>query len=168
MEPQFNPYASPAIAEDRLFKDVQLDGAQKPASQGLRFANSLLDNIIIQAISYPAGYVFGMVWGSSIVASGRQPTQDDLFGLQVMGFFLGLAISFTYFSLTEILFQRSLAKFVTGTKVVSENGSRPSVGQILGRTLSRYIPFEAFSFFGGQGYPVGWHDSLSGTRVVKA
>jgi len=34
-----------------------------------------------------------------------------------------------------------------------------------GRTLCRYIPFEPFSFLGNK--PIGWHDSLSKTLVVK-
>ena len=41
---------------------------------------------------------------------------------------------------------------------------RPTYGQILGRTFSRFVPFEAFSFLPS---PVGWHDRWSGTRVVR-
>ena len=64
----------------------------------------------------------------------------------------------------EFSCQRTLAKFITGTKVVTAKRDRPSIGQILGRTLSRYIPFEAFSCLDRR--PIGWHDSLSGTRVI--
>jgi hypothetical protein len=35
----------------------------------------------------------------------------------------------------------------------------------LGRSAARSIPFEPFSFLGGQ--PTGWHDRLSETRVVR-
>jgi len=42
---------------------------------------------------------------------------------------------------------------------------RAGGGKILGRTLSRLIPFEPFSFFT---YPVlGWHDSISKTNVYS-
>jgi hypothetical protein len=36
--------------------------------------------------------------------------------------------------------------------------------QILGRTFSRFVPFEPFSFL-GSGH--GWHDRWSDTRVVR-
>jgi uncharacterized RDD family membrane protein YckC len=71
-----------------------------------------------------------------------------------------------YFLATEGLFQRSLAKFLTGTIVVDTEGRRPTFKQTLGRSFACLIPFEPFSFLGGSN-PVGWHDSLSGTRVVR-
>ena len=77
----------------------------------------------------------------------------------------GLVVALGYFAFTEALFQRTLAKFLTGTRVVRADGTRPSFAQILGRSFARFIPFEAFSFLFGS-HPVGWHDSLSGTRVV--
>jgi uncharacterized RDD family membrane protein YckC len=84
----------------------------------------------------------------------------------VVGFFLGILVAVGYFVLTEALFQRTLAKFITGTRVVTADGTQPSFGQIVGRSFARMIPFEAFSFLGSPN-PVGWHDSLSGTRVVE-
>jgi hypothetical protein len=42
-------------------------------------------------------------------------------------------------------------------------GERSRVKMALIRTICRFIPFEAFSFFGQK----GWHDSISGTNVVK-
>ncbi|MCA9066572.1 MAG: RDD family protein, partial [Planctomycetaceae bacterium] len=71
-----------------------------------------------------------------------------------------------YYVFMEAVFQRSLGKLVTGTMVVAADGSRPSFGKILGRSFARIIPFEAFSFLGSK-TPTGWHDTLSGTRVVK-
>ena len=69
----------------------------------------------------------------------------------------------------EAVFQRSPGKFLTGTKVVNESGGKPTFGQILGRSLCRFIPFEAFSFlFGDSSRVVGWHDKFSGTLVVKS
>lgn len=66
----------------------------------------------------------------------------------------------------ESIFQCTPAKCLTNTIVVNKICERPEFVQILKRSLSRLIPFEAFSFFG---YPSrGWHDSLSGTYVVNA
>ncbi len=168
MQESPNPYASPVITADYNYSQAGLAGEIQPASQGLRFANYLVDSIILQVISYPAGYLMGMAYATSVVSSGREVTPEDITFLQIIGFFVGVGISVTYYFLSELLCQRTLAKFLTGTKVVTADGRVPSAGQILGRTFARLIPFEPFSFFGGKGFPVGWHDSLSGTRVVKA
>ena len=52
-----------------------------------------------------------------------------------------------------------------GTRVVSENGTDPTFGQVAGRTLSRFIPFEPLSVLFSNTH-LGWHDSLSKTKVV--
>jgi uncharacterized RDD family membrane protein YckC len=101
-----------------------------------------------------------------MATTGGLTTQDET-TLNVVGFVLGILVFLAYFVITEALFQRTLAKFLTGTVVVAANGRRASMGQIVGRSFARLIPFEAFSFLGGK-QPVGWHDSLSGTLVVLA
>jgi uncharacterized RDD family membrane protein YckC len=50
--------------------------------------------------------------------------------------------------------------------VVRFDGNKPNVPQIIGRTFARFIPFEPFSVAFGSSNN-GWHDSLSGTRVVS-
>jgi len=65
----------------------------------------------------------------------------------------------------EAVTGKTLGKHITGTKVVNEYGDRPSFGQVLGRSFARLIPLEALSFFGTP--TRGWHDSLTGTYVVK-
>lgn len=67
-----------------------------------------------------------------------------------------------YYIFFEGLWTRTPGKFVFGTIVVNEQGGRPSIGQIVGRTFSRFIPFEAFSCLGER----GWHDSIPKTLVV--
>ena len=59
---------------------------------------------------------------------------------------------------------RSIGKLVTGTKVVTREGERPTVGQFFTRNISRLTPFEPFSFFWSN---TGWHDRWSNTCVVK-
>lgn len=62
----------------------------------------------------------------------------------------------------EYYLGRTLAKYITGTKVISIDGEKPTFMQILGRTFSRIVPFDALSFLGEN----GWHDSWSDTRVI--
>ncbi|MHA3789719.1 RDD family protein [Flavobacterium hauense] len=77
---------------------------------------------------------------------------------------LWLAFMMAYYMVMEITMQRTLGKFITGTIVVSENGIKPAVKSIIGRSLCRIFWIEAFSFLGT--YPRGWHDSASNTYVV--
>ena len=71
----------------------------------------------------------------------------------------------TYFIAFETFTSRSLAKFITGTIVVMEDGSKPDLGTITKRTFCRFIPFDALTFFSTNAR--GWHDSISDTFVVN-
>src|SRR5262245_33640262 len=161
-----NPYASPAIPAD-LAAEAMIPREIKIASQGKRFLNLIVDNIVIQILSTVVGFMFGIVYAVAKVSSGSAIAPHDEQRMQLIGFLLGLIVAVGYFVITESLFQRSLAKFLTGTLVVTADGRRPTLNQIVGRSFARLIPFEAFSFLGGN-QPVGWHDSLSGTRVINA
>ncbi|NET36066.1 MAG: RDD family protein [Cyanothece sp. SIO1E1] len=78
---------------------------------------------------------------------------------------LGIMLNLVYFVGLESLCGRTIAKFITRTKVVTVSGQKPDFGTIFIRTLCRYIPFEPFSFLGNN--PYGWHDSIPKTRVVN-
>ncbi len=69
---------------------------------------------------------------------------------------------FIYYFCTEAVFARTLGKAANGSFVVFERGR---VLSVLWRTLSRFIPLEAFSFIGKH---EGWHDTLSSTTVRQA
>ncbi|RZJ26368.1 MAG: RDD family protein [Flavobacterium sp.] len=75
------------------------------------------------------------------------------------------ATMFVYYLITETLMSRSFAKYITGTIVVLEDGSKPKFETILTRSAYRLIPFEFFTFL--QNNSRGWHDQYSKTYVVK-
>jgi uncharacterized RDD family membrane protein YckC len=75
---------------------------------------------------------------------------------------LGLIVMFSYYLFFEWLWARTPGKLIFGTIVVTESGGEPSLGQLVKRTLCRFIPFEPLSFLGAR----GWHDSISRTRVI--
>lgn len=77
---------------------------------------------------------------------------------------LNMAITLGYYIVMESLTGQTIGKIITRTEVVDEYGHRPTFLRILGRTLCRMIPFEAFSFLFT---PIGWHDSISKTLVIK-
>ena len=75
-------------------------------------------------------------------------------------------ITLFYYNFFEILFARTIGKFITQTVVVMVNGKRPQHETILIRSLCRLIPLNAISFLGIT--QRGWHDSISKTYVVRA
>jgi uncharacterized RDD family membrane protein YckC len=84
----------------------------------------------------------------------------------LVDYLISFAVFLLYYISQELLFGQTLAKRITNTKVVRTDAAPLTAGQVIGRTFARAIPFEPFSFFGSNGFPIGWHDSLSGTRVV--
>lgn len=124
------------------------------ASQGQRFSTMLLDLIFYIIF----GLIFGAVLGLIGLGESIQHINDNL---------LGAILLLVYYVPQEAFSGRTLGKLITGTKAVNENGTELSFGQALGRTLCRFIPFEAFSFFGGNGRPRGWHDRIPKTIVIS-
>ena len=152
MSEPLNPYAAPSTSQDES-NDPHL---VVPAGQGARLLNFLIDYFVQVAISF----LFGVV----VVVIGGQAGVDFIEGTP--GIVIGIPIFLGYYFVFEATTSRTLGKLVTGTKVVNENGGKPTLGQIAGRTFARLIPFEAFSFFGTP--TRGWHDSLPNTFVIKA
>jgi uncharacterized RDD family membrane protein YckC len=156
---QINPYASPTIANEPKIAS----GSSPNASQNRRFFNLIVDNAILQVLSFAAGLALRHWY---LPSDGTPIYAQDLANLRLMVFFFGLFVGYTYYFLLEAVCQKTIAKMFTGTKVVNMDGSRPSIGQFAGRAAARFIPFEAFSFLGSQ-EPRGWHDALTRTRVIR-
>lgn len=130
------------------------------ASKGKRFANFLLDLlfsiIFIFIISFAIAVIF-------MALSGSIPSflvEDS----KLIDYLLGFIIGMIYYCGLEATTGRTIAKYITRTKVVNEKGERPDFKSILIRSLCRYIPFEPFTFFGSDNS--GMHDRVSNTRVI--
>jgi uncharacterized RDD family membrane protein YckC len=147
-----SPYAAP----DSTVLDLENDQIDViPASKGTRFLNVLIDYVGFSVFSIVVGLALGLIWGEAAVELLEKTPEIVTV----------IIIFFVYYLSQEILFNRTLGKLVTGTTIVNAEGRKPARLQIIGRTFARMIPFEPFSFFGKTGR--GWHDSLSGTYVVK-
>lgn len=115
----------------------------RTADLSLRFLNNLIDTFAILGISVGVLVVFGSDSNS-------------------LAYLLYLA----YYVAFEAATDRTIGKYITGTIVVKEDGSKPEFTDIFIRSISRFVPFEALSFFGKSGR--GWHDKWSKTYVIKA
>lgn len=132
------------------------------ASQGQRLANYFIDLLV----QYGLIFGFGFVLAALAMFLGYNGVLDWLANIdKITEYLLGIVMLIIYYSFFEILFARSIAKYITKTVVVMADGSKPSAGTIVKRTFCRIIPFNHFSFLGNSGR--GWHDSISDTYVVK-
>lgn len=122
------------------------------ASTGSRFLNYLIDVI--------AGYIFAIVAG--IIISIIFPV--DVFEYPMASTVFLVASFFAYYIMMEVVFQKTLGKFITKTKVVTIRGTKPKEQDIVLRTFCRLIPFDHLSFLFTKN---GFHDHLSKTKVIK-
>jgi len=153
-----NPYAAPQSSFEPL---ISPGGALPLATQGQRFLNFFIDGVVFRIIQFVCGYV----WVDFALESGVSFEYFDTARFHVTAIAVDILIAVLYYVVLEGLTGRTIGKLLTGTKVVAEEGGVPTFGQIVGRSLSRLIPFEPFSFLGKQ--PIGWHDTIPKTRVVK-
>lgn len=127
-------------------------GGLNVAKQSDRFLNLVLDWVGIYFFGFTVGFGGAIVGYSDLIKGMNEQV-------------LGIILFATYFLFFEGIWQKSPAKWITKTRVVMKDGSKPKIGNIFWRTLARFIPFEAFSFLGSK-TPIGWHDSLSKTIVI--
>ncbi len=133
----------------------------KAASQGKRFANYLIDQVFLLGCALFVGVAIGLLL--VYVFPDYEYILDE--ENKVLDYLLGFVIAMFYYSFFEGFTGRSLGKFFTKTKVVTEEGTRPGFKAIFLRSLCRHIPFNALSFIGSE--TTGWHDKFSGTKVVE-
>lgn len=141
-----------AVAQNPAMANVLDEPTTVLASRGRRFGTFLIDYFCYIVVCVLVGVVLGLLLGSRAAA---------LFAGGV-GYIFAFAVFFGFYGVFEGLWGRTPGKFLLGTVVVTESGDRPTFGQVMGRTAMRCVPFEPFSFFG----KLGWHDSVTKTRVV--
>lgn len=122
------------------------------ASNGKRFANMIIDIIVVYALMF----LIGFFWAAFL---DFDDDFEDIIGLSIY------LIYFFYYWIMESLTGKTVGKYVTRTKIVKPDGSKPDAMNVLGRSLSRYIPFDHFSFLGEPGK--GWHDSIPNVYVIN-
>ena len=132
------------------------------ASQGQRFGNYIFD-LIVQIMLMVALEIVIIVICNLLKIYSVEEFLSNTNRLE--DYLLGIIITLMYYIPMEILLSRSVGKYITGTIVVLEDGTKPDAQTIIKRTFCRLIPFDGFSFLGG--YARGWHDSLSYTYVVN-
>ena len=135
-----------------------------PVSPGIRFANFIIDRVILMALLF--GGVF--LWASIVISRGEDLKNYLLFQesalATVLELLLGYACTLVYYTLSETAMKgRTIGKLATGTIAITQDGTPFTFKHAFMRSLCRIIPFEPFSAFGY----MPWHDSMTRTSVVK-
>ena len=131
------------------------------ADKSKRFVNNLADRIICMVMALGLGFTGNWLYdtyGFDLLAVGDITVNVSKFNV------LYIILSIVFFGMFESLTARTPGKYITDTKVVMRDGTRPDSITIFIRTLCRFIPFEELSFIGS--FTIGWHDMLSKTLVV--
>lgn len=122
------------------------------ASTGKRLLNFIIDFISFAIIFRLIGEFFQIFMNINI---DKDASPYMLFML------IAFLINYGFM---EFKFQKTLGKFITKTKVLTTEGERPSLNDILSRTFCRLIPFDRLSFLFSKN---GFHDRISNTIVVN-
>lgn len=121
-----------------------------------RLVNHVLD-LVFAMITF-VGFLFAVGFGTGL-ADASLPEKLEAYSAWLLVVWLAI-----YYIGSEWLFKgRTLAKFITKTVAVGEDGNRLTARQLLLRNVGRFIPFDNFSYlFMHQGF----HDFVGKTRVV--
>ena len=151
--------------QDLLSGEIHPYFQYEHATQGQRFLNYLIDNLLIR---FALGYATGYVVAAALNALFPQFMYEVVFGenrflYYLLVYTIAILDYIIYYTLCEKFFRgHTLGKLITGTRAIRTDGEELTFKNALLRSLSRAVPFEVFSGFG-----VPWHDAWTDTMVVK-
>ena len=121
---------------DKRYTEDQLAGKL------IRFVNFMIDILLIIVIS-------------TVISKQNNDTNNS----SLLFVFVG------YYILFELVFGKTIGKFITKTSVKNLYGNKLTFRIVLGRTLIRLIPLETFTLL-FDGKADAWHDRFSSTIVI--
>lgn len=154
-----------AINQDLITDEIDPYFQYSQATQGQRFLNYLIDNIVMRftityITGYGVGYILGYMFPDFIV---NNVNDNNTMTIILLAYIVAIFNYIIYYTLCEKLLRgQTIGKLFTRTKAVRNDGEELTFKDALLRSLCRLIPFEVFSGFG-----VPWHDSITNTMVVK-
>ncbi len=122
-------------------------------SSDIRFVHLLIDTFAWQFMVILISFLAGLVF---------QPVKESEETL--ISFIIIFGTYFGYYIFFETKYQKTIGKFITNTKVINTNGTKPEITDITARTFYRLIPFDTISYLFTRR---GFHDYLSQTKVIK-
>jgi uncharacterized RDD family membrane protein YckC len=149
------------------FMNHQLDQEFATSSE-LNYAENgtrILHNLIDQVMGYVLIQAF--IIGLLFIPATQQWMYIQIESEASYNFnfvFISIGIYWLFFFLQEAYWDgRTLGKWMTGCKVVMQNGEPVTKKAIALRSIARFIPFDALTIFNG----TILHDRLAKTEVIK-
>jgi uncharacterized RDD family membrane protein YckC len=154
-----NTYPLPTPEENIL--DPADDVELRLASTGQRFFNYLVDYAISYAIFRFVIFKLQVAFLAAIYQYvDSRAALYAISYLSVIAWYILFRTAFEGFT-----GGKTIAKMMNGTRAVNEDGTRVTFKTALLRSLSRAVPFEAFSALGANP-PHPWHDRWAKTYVI--
>lgn len=157
-----------AAGQDLLAGESYIDNHFEYATQGQRFLNWLIDNLLMRfGLTYLTGMGVGVIIGIAApdFFQNLAYSEERTGTLILIGFGVAYLNYIIYYTLCEKLFKGyTLGKVITGTRAIRQDGKELTFKDALLRSLCRLVPFEVFSGFS----TLTWHDSWTDTMVIKA
>jgi uncharacterized RDD family membrane protein YckC len=154
------------IRETGLADELNQIPQHETATKTQRFINLVVDNLLMQyGLSYLTGYLVGHLLNTFFPEYYARIVYDESqIELYAIGYAIAIFNYLIYYTFCEKVFKGyTLGKLLTSTRAVREDGKELTLRNAFLRSLSRIVPLEAFSGFGDK----PWHDSWTGTTVVK-
>jgi uncharacterized RDD family membrane protein YckC len=152
------------VQQDSLFNDEVM---YTTASQGQRFLNWLIDNILIRVVmtQFTATILIRFLLNMAPEFTYEHFAGDPTFISYLVSYGFAIFHYFFYYTICEKAFKGyTLGKLLTGTRAIRNDGGELTMRDAMLRSLSRMVPFEAFSGFGS----APWHDKWTNTTVIKS
>lgn len=127
------------------------------ASKSKRFVNYLIDLVFFFLFMIVLVVVFESIGFSYFTDESIGPIADRVISSIIMAIY--------YIILESSLNGKTIGKYITRTRAVTIDGKPMAMTNVVSRSFSRIVPFEAFSFLGDDPSK-GWHDKWSGTKVI--
>lgn len=152
MNDEHNPYQVVTRVVEPAAPSRYTPVEYESAGYGRRFLNYLVDSVVAGTIQ-------------SVIVVVIAPSSFAYRPFKAL--LLSAVVVFVYYVLMEGAFGATVGKFMTNTRVVTEDGDPPGFGTALMRTLCRCIPFEVFSIFFSGEDRTAWHDRFANSRVIR-
>ena len=158
----------PSATETHLFEEGEFIEYDE-ASTGQRFLNYLIDILFMRfVVSYGTSYLLVEFLLATAPESAYKwfGEEASLLALYGIAYLIAILNHLVYYTICEKAFKGyTLGKLITGTRAIREDGGELTFKDAFLRSLSRLVPFEAFSIWFGNGL---WHDAWTKTKVIKS
>jgi uncharacterized RDD family membrane protein YckC len=161
-----NPYSAPATDPTV----ASFDGQLQLATLSQRFVGAIIDGLISAVIVVPIGFAMGLYSTNT----GHKPGLMETMGMGLVGFAIFVAIHWAFLNATG----QTIGKKVAKTRIVTMDGSKPGMGDLVGKRYAFMNLIGLIPLVGGIVSLVNilfifrkdrrcLHDLIGGTQVVK-